>query len=92
MNIADVHRVPGRGVVVSGVNAAYDALGEQEIRDAVGEKVAVETGAGELREYAVLGVTTSSSLVGGKNLFILLAEEVKESDLPIGSKVLAVRR
>jgi hypothetical protein len=91
MNIADVRRVPGRGIALSGVNAAYDVLGQREIQDAVGEKVAVETVAGELREYAVLGVTTSSSLVGGKNLFILLAEEVEENELTIGARVLAAR-
>jgi hypothetical protein len=89
IQIGDIRRVQGRGVTLGGINPAYDSLTEGQIRIAVGDRVAVETIRGQLLECSVLDVTTSSSLVGQKNVFLLLPEAVDEREFGIGSRVLA---
>lgn len=70
--IADVLRSE-QGMVLAGCHDSLDHLVEADLAAAIGERISIHLPGGEVRA-GVLGVQCSSSLVGKKNVFILLAE------------------
>jgi hypothetical protein len=71
--IFDIHIIPHQGVAIGGTNAALDRLSREEIRTLIGKQIEIHTLTSIL--YAdVVDVDVTSSLIGKKNIFILLSQ------------------
>lgn len=68
--IADVISIPN-GTVICVVNPRLDALTEAELVDVVGKRLRIEILSGKI-ECDVTGVQFSTSLVGCRNVFIII--------------------
>ncbi len=89
--VGDVFRVPGKGLVVAGVNPQLDELTTEEFQLLTDANIVVRTPDGSTQEYSVGTVETSTSIAGSKNFFILLPEDVTDSAVRLGSIVFALR-
>jgi hypothetical protein len=87
LNIHDVIVVKGKGLVIAGTNPQLDNLSNKEIVELVGNQIEIHSLAGQVANYQVLGVEISTSISGGKNIFILLPESVMKNDIKLNSTV-----
>ena len=72
IKICDTFVVEGKGVVVGGVNSLLDDMSLGEIKQLIGDMVEIHKEDGSTTTSPVLGVEVSTSLVGRKNIFLLL--------------------
>jgi hypothetical protein len=72
MIIEDSFLLPGKGAVVSGVNPLLDCEGGERIKALVGGRVRIAHAGGDDVVFEVKDVGVSESLVGRKNISILL--------------------
>ena len=80
MTIEDIRDVPGKGVVVGGVNPTLDHLTAEDIEKKIGEYVEIRSSSPEtIKIFSVLDVKIADSIVGKKNIFILLSEDFNMS-------------
>jgi RecA-family ATPase len=76
MTIEDIRNVPGKGVVVGGINPTLDHLTAEDIEKKIGEYVEIRSSSPEIiKKFSVLDVKIAESIVGKKNIFILLSED-----------------
>jgi hypothetical protein len=73
IKVFDIHIIPHRGIAIGGTNAALDRLSRWEIQTLIGKQIEIHTLENIL--YAdVVDVDVTSSLIGKKNIFILLSQ------------------
>ncbi len=89
-SVADVRMVAGQGVVIGGVGSQFDLLTTEELREAIGERITVVVATGDASEFHVLGVESTVSLAGKRNVFVLVSEAANDTALQVGSMVYAV--
>ena len=78
MTVHDVFLVPGRGLVLAGTNEHMSSLGEDDLQRAAGKQIQLRRAGDDATVHEPLEVAVSTSIGGGKNLFILLPEGTPE--------------
>ena len=53
----------------------------------IGKNIFIRAQKGTLQKYEVLDVETSSSIIGKKNIFILITKDAADSDFKIGLSI-----
>lgn len=81
MTVHDVFAAPGRGLVLAGTNEHVPSLGDEELQAAAGEQIQLRRPGTPATTHRVLNIEVSTSIGGGKNLFILLPEGTSEPAL-----------
>jgi hypothetical protein len=74
ISVEDSFAIPSRGIVVSGVNSLLDNEAHDSIKSLIGECVRICRFGEDDLLAEVLEVTISESLIGKKNISILLAD------------------
>lgn len=74
MTVHDVHIVPGRGAALVGTDEDIAGLSHDDLRDVVGSQVELRIPGEASRAVDTLSVEISTSLSGGRNIFILVPE------------------
>lgn len=72
MTIEDAFILPGKGVVISGVNSLLDSESAEWIKALIGSRVRVAHAGGHDATFKVKDVGISESLLGSKNVSILV--------------------
>ena len=88
MNIYDILRTPDGQAIITGTDPNLDSLSVSEIKRLAGTLVTIVRGAesGSV-DCAVLGVETTESLIGKKNVFLKLDISFEDAKNLIGSEV-----
>jgi hypothetical protein len=88
MNIYDILRAPDGKAIIAGTDPNLDSLSVSEIRRLAGTMVTIVRGAdsGSV-DCVVLGVETSESLIGKKNVFLKLDIPFEDAENLISSEV-----
>lgn len=89
MAIEDSFLLAGKGSVVSGVNAKLDGESSGRIRELIGNRVRIFSADGGGLDFEVKDIGVSESLVGKKNITILL-ESSDLANFARGSRVFAL--
>jgi CxxC motif-containing protein len=82
--IADTIKAKDGHVIVAGTNHRFDEMPDEQIKRLIGNQVKISG-----KKYQVEGVETSRSIVGSKNIFIKLADTIKNMYL-FNGKILSV--
>jgi len=75
MRIQDVFKANEKEIVIGGTNSNYNKLSAKEIRQKIGRQIEVHHPSGLVSRIPVANVEVSDSLLGQKNIFILLPSE-----------------
>jgi hypothetical protein len=80
MQVEDSFSTKEAGIIISGVNPAFDAMKADEIKSCIGKRVRIVSPDGREVNTAVRDVAISESLIGNKNISIALGqvEEISE--------------
>jgi hypothetical protein len=81
ITVYDVIEIPNKGVVLGGINQQLDSLSIGDIRQLVGSEIEVRNSNGTVLKSPVIDVDASSSLVGKKNIFILIPRESVQGNI-----------
>ena len=81
MTIYDIFEIPNRGLVIGGVNPDLDATSYEQIQKLIGTFIEIHRSNGSILKTRVIDIDISTSLANKKNIFILLPEEIKKTDL-----------
>lgn len=87
MKIQDVFAVDKRGVVIGGTNSDFDRLSPDEVRRKIGTEIEIRNLNGAISKVPVIEVEVSNSLLGQKNIFILLPAETAPTAFQVGATV-----
>lgn len=87
MKVSDIFEVPAKGLVVGGTNNAFDNLSNEEVRNQIGNKVQLQNPDGSTIQTRVVKVELSNSLVGSKNIFLLLPSNLTKNSIQNGAVV-----
>ncbi|MGE0085794.1 MAG: hypothetical protein AB7S75_15395 [Desulfococcaceae bacterium] len=77
--IYDIFEVPNRGIVIGGINPEFDRMSYDEIKKIVGKTIEIHKPDGVIIKSCVADFDISISIVGKKNLFILLEGDIKKT-------------
>ncbi len=90
MTIKDIRDVPGKGLVIGGTNSKLDDLTPKEIEQKIADYIELRChSSNSVRRLSVLGVNVTESIIGKKNLFILLGKI--DFDIRLGSDIFPCR-
>ena len=87
IKIFDIFETPDKALVVGGTSNDFDNLSNDEIRNQIGSKIQLQNPDGSIVQTNVIEVELSSSLVGKKNVFLLLPSNLKRSSIQSGAIV-----
>jgi hypothetical protein len=90
MKVCDVFK-HSRGLIITGVNPSLDALSREQINDLIGERIKITNPNGVEVFSKVVATEVSSSLIGKKNISILLDEEVDANSVSLGAGVISIQ-
>lgn len=85
MKIQDIFEIPEKGVVLGGVNPTFDSLSYDEITERIGKQIEIRNPNGNIEKASVSSVEVSESLIGNKNIFILLSKTISKSLIENGA-------
>ena len=87
MTVYDIREIPNRGTVLAGTNSELDTLSLNEIRRLIGQDIEIHQPDGEIINTQVAEVDVAHSLIGKKNIFILIKESVDVKQLKLESVI-----
>lgn len=89
ITIEDIYEIK-KGVVIGGVNRALDTLTSEEIKKQVGHKISITSKNGDTLTFSVLDVDTSISIIGQRNIYILLPKKYDTSNIKLKDEVYTI--
>lgn len=85
MRVQDIFEIPEKGIVIGGVNPTFDSLSYDEINKRIGKQIEIQNPNGKIEKVSVSSVEVSESLLGKKNIFILLSKTISTSLIENGA-------
>lgn len=90
LTVGDVFEISSKGIVVGGTNKEFNDSTNDEIRRRIGGKLRFQNLDGSIVECEVLNVDSSESLIGQKNIFLLVPATVGKDAIKVGAVVYGV--
>ncbi len=80
-DVYDVFHIEGKGTIIGGTNKDLNLFSAQEITAFIGSEIEVCDNSGNCFPATVKGVEVQNSLIDSKNIFILISDNLEQSQM-----------